>query len=490
MNPSSRSVLPGVRLVALLALFFAGAGLVFAQAENPAAAFFKDAPAAEKEAVALAEDLAAKGQWLAAWKGLSTFDAENANAYVLAEKIRLAMDGYAQTALHLVFGFVDVQEGQDLESLRSTPSDTIEPVEFHPGELAKAIEDKGEAIPPVLSYMLGNYYYTVWKTYPGQWLEEDSAVLGKGAESYDRALAYDTFTAQSLDRHSEILMALNRYDGAESVLNKGLALDPENNMLILRLAEAYLASGRSADVYAEADKVIAKPGDDAQLNDAYVVAIKAGLALLDKENLEKYISGFEKSFAGQYMPGLVRHLTAVRLGDTAAADAAADAVTVAFPGDPDVIRSVLSTWLSEKDPESGFRYLGRMIEKAPGDEAMAALYFYKALLGAETALSNESIVQSLADLTQAEEFFKKSYPEGHEVFGMITDLRAQWTETLNQNQASQEETKPADQAAAQPAADTPAVVAPAAETQPTPAPEAPAADAPAADATSAATAIE
>lgn len=484
MNSSSRRVLPGIRLAALLVILFAATGLLFAQAENPAKAFFNDAPTSDQEAVTKAEDLAAKGQWLSAWKSLAAFDAENTNAYVLAEKIRLALDGYAQTALHLVFGFVDIAEGQDLESARATPSDAIEPVEFHPGELAKAIEDKGEAIPPVLSFMLGDYYYTVWKNYPGQWLQEDAAILGSGAENYDRALAYETFTARSLDRHSEMLMALNRYDGAESVLNKGLALDPENNMLILRLAETYLAAGRSTEVFAEADKVITKPADEGQLNDAYVVAIKAGLALQDKVNLEKYISGFEKSFPDQYMPGLVRHLAAVRLGDSAAADAAADTVTAAFPGDPDVIRSLLSTWLTEKDSASGFRYLDRMIEKAPGDEALAALYFYKALLDAEAAQSPESLPQALADLVKAEEYFKKSYPEGHEVFGMIADLRKQWTDAMNASQAAQsgavqEETKTNDVSATPPSTDTPQVQTPATET--------PAEGTPAADATTAAT---
>jgi len=471
MNPSSRRVTPGIRLAALLVILFAATGLLFAQAENPVKAFFKDAPVADQDAVTKAEDLAAKGQWLSAWNSLSSYDVENLNGYALAEKIRLALDGYAQTALHLVFGFVDIPEGQDLESVRSAPTDTIEPVEFHPGELAKAIEDKGGAIPPVLSYMLGTYYYTVWKTYPGQWLEEDAAILGNGTENYDRALAYDTFTVQSLDQHSEMLMALNRYDGAESVLNKGLALDPENNMLILRLADTYLAAGRPADVFAQADKVIAKPADDNQLNDAYVVAVKAGLALQDKEILEKYISGFEKSFSGQYMPGLVRHLAAIRLGDTAAADAAADAVTIAFPGDPDIIRSILSSWLSANDSDSGFRYLARMIEKAPGDESLAALYFYKALLDVEASKSSpESIPLALADLTKAEEFFKKTYPEGHEVFGMINDLRTQWTEALNPSQASQEETKAADVTAVAPGTDAPQVQAPAAGTPATDAP--------------------
>lgn len=500
MNSSSRKILPAIKLATMAVLLFAASGFLFAQTEQPASqspvpvvqaeapavqaavpakSFFDDAPAADREIIVKAEGLAGQGKWLSAWNALSEYDAVNANPFILAEKTRIALDGYAQTTLHLVFGFVDLAEGQDLESARAGATEIANPVEFNPGELAKAIEAKGDAIPPVLSMMVGDYFHTVWANYKGQWLKDDAEILGSGVENYERALAYDTYTAQSLNRQSEMLIALQRYDGAEAVVKKALELDPENNALTLRLAEVYFSTARYAEVYPLADKVIAASQDGSELNDGYIVAIKSGLAALDKEILAKYISGFEKSFPNEYMPGLVRHLVAVQLGDPAAADAAADAVVEAFPGNPDIIRSILSTWLSANDPDSGFRFLDRAIAKAPADEAMAALYFYKALLNGEVAQSAEVLVKALADLDTAESYFKKSYPEGHEVFGMMADLRTQWSDALKAAQAVQapqsaaptQDTVPAvtatpDAAApavAAPAVNTPAVTTPATE---------------------------
>jgi predicted Zn-dependent protease len=184
------------------------------------------------------------------------------------------------------------------------------------------------------------------------------------------------------------------------------------------------------------------------------------LATTDKEALEKYISGLEKSFPADYMPGLIRHLVAVQLGDGEAADAAADAVTEAFPGDPDVIRSLVSTWLSANDPESGFRYLERSIAKAPPDDAMAALYFYKALLASEVAMAPEDLTKALANLATAEEYFKKSYPEGHEIFAMIEEIRVQWNESINPPQ-TEESAAAAESAPA--AENTPTVESPPAQ---------------------------
>jgi len=535
MNSSSKTILSAFKAAAVLALFVAAGGFAFAQtaeqaqpaapaaaapatpaAEAPAAApavaqpatqpvaqpaaaapdFYADAPAADREVLANADALAKTGKWLSAWKALSAYDAAGANPYILAKKIGLALDGYAQTTLHTVFGFIDLAEGQDLETVRSEGIAIEDPVEFNPADLAKAIEAKGEALPPVLSMMLGDFYYVVWTSYQGQWMEEDAAILAKSAEGYERAFAYDTYTAETLDRQSQILVAMERFDAAVSILKKALELAPDSNALSLRLADAYFSMGSFAEVFPLVDKIIASSEDTEQINNAYIAAIKAGLAVNDKETLGKYVDSFEKKFPEEYVPGLIRHVVAVQLGDKAAADAAADAVTAAFPGNPDVIRSLISTWLSAEDFDSGFSYLDRATAKGGTDDHMAALYFYRALLLGEKGQTAEIMTEALATLAKAEEYFKKSYPEGHQVFGMLQELKGQWTAALNAA------TAPAAASAATPAAGTatPEATAPAADTAapaataPAAATEQPAADqaAPAAeaDATSAATSTE
>ncbi len=536
MNSSSKTILSAFRVAAALALFAAAGGFAFAQtaeqaqpaapavaapetpaAETPAAVpaaqpvaqpaaaapdFYADAPAADREVLANADALAKAGKWLSAWKALSAYDAAGANPYILAKKIGLALDGYAQTTLHTVFGFIDLAEGQDLETVRSEGVAIEDPVEFNPADLAKAIEAKGGALPPVLSMMLGDFYYVVWTSYQGQWMEEDAAILAKSAEGYERAFAYDTYTAETLDRQSQILVAMERFDAAVSILKKALELAPDSNALSLRLADAYFSMGNFAEVFPLVDKIIASSEDTEQINNAYIAAIKAGLAANDKETLGKYVDSFEKKFPEEYVPGLIRHVVAVQLGDKAAAAAAADAVTAAFPGNPDVIRSLISTWLSAEDFDSGFNYLDRATAKGGTDDHMAALYFYRALLLGEKGQTAEIMTEALATLAKAEEYFKKSYPEGHQVFGMLEELKGQWTAALNAatapaaapaagtaaDTATSQAAAPAAADTAAPAATAPEATAPAATTeQPATEQAAPAAEA---DATSAATSTE
>ncbi|TXT48820.1 MAG: hypothetical protein FD137_880 [Spirochaetes bacterium] len=440
----------------ILALLLAAAAAAFAQATAPQ--FYEDAPETSKTAIIASRALTEQGKWLQAWKGLEAFDPENKDAFALAEKIRIALDGHVQTIMHLGFGFVDLEEGQDLQTLRYEATDSIEPVEFNPGDLAMAIEDSGEAVPPVLSLAMGDYYYTVWSLYKGQWLQDDTTVLSLAAEHYERAFAYEAFTPVSLDHHTEILLALERFNAAETVVNKALEISPEDSHLMLHLADIYFSTQRFDQVFPLADKIIAIAAKDEEVNNGYIVAIKAGLSLKSTEMLEKYIGGLEAAFPMDYMPGLIRHLVAVQMGDKEGAQKAADAVTAKFPGNPDIIRSILSTWLSANDTQAGFDYLARSLETAPGDEAKAALYFYKALLGGEVAESPAALTDAMNDLAAAEEFFKKSYPQGHEVFGMIKEVRLQWEEAMASYNVMMEEQAAAEAAAAAavPTADQPA----------------------------------
>jgi len=439
MKLSSNRLSQAVRLFAVLAFVLAAFFPVFAQTASPVPspatvttlAFYDNAAQADKDVVSSSRVLSDSGKWLSAWKLLADYDVANANPYILAEKIRIADEGFAQSLMHLVFGFVDLKDGEDLATLRAGQGEGIDSFDFKPADLAAAIEISGAAIPPILSMALGDYYYEVWTRYKGQWMEEDAAILGKSAEQYDRALAYETYTPASLGKQSEILIALSRFDAAEIVVKKGLELDPANHQLALSLGSVLYGAGRFAEIYPIADRLIANPNDPNELNDAFILGIKAGLGSGDKEALGKYLDAYEASFKGEFMPGLVRHLVMVKMGDAQAADAVADVLYDAFPGNPEVIRSVLSSWLSVNDSTSGLNFLDRCLKKNPSDEAAGALYFYRALLGYQAAMSLENIETALADMTVAEDHFNKAYKPENEVFATIAQLKDEWTQALN-----------------------------------------------------------
>ena len=160
-------------------VFIAAIALLGAQESQTPATFYADAAQQTKEALDASRLLQSKGQWSKAWNLLAALDPENKDGYVLAEKIRLALEGNVANGMLVSFGFVDLAEGQNLDEMRTNPPEKQTIADFNPVDLADALEKSGEAVPPVLSYELGNYLYTVNHEYGDNWILESQAVQQK-----------------------------------------------------------------------------------------------------------------------------------------------------------------------------------------------------------------------------------------------------------------------------------------------------------------------
>ena len=431
------------RYAVIMLILLAAALVASAQEVLTPASFYADADQSVREGLAASRVLQSKGQWSKAWNLLSLMDPENKNGYVLAEKIRLALEGNVANGMLISFSFVDVPEGQNLEDLRLDPPEDQNPADFNPLDLSEELEKSGEAIPPVLSYELGNYLYQVYKEYGEDWIQDSQTVQQKAVENYDRALAYDTYTSKSLSNQAELLTNLQQYDGAEKVLRKAVAAYPEDDAFSVKLASTLNNMQRFDEVYPVVDGVIGKNAADDTTYNAFIEGIKAGLNSENEQKMDSYVDAMIERYPSEYVPFLIRHLIAVRMGQPEKADAAADEVTEKFGADPNVVRSLLSTWLNAQDPESGFGYLDRSIEKFAGnDKALSGLYFYRALMYAETAQVLDDLKRAFEDLDEAEKYFSAVYDSDNMVFETVKQLREEWNQIIKANEAEQE--APAD----------------------------------------------
>lgn len=431
------------RYAVIMLILLAAALVASAQEVLTPASFYADADQSVREGLAASRVLQSKGQWSKAWNLLSLMDPENKNGYVLAEKIRLALEGNVANGMLISFSFVDVPEGQNLEDLRLDPPEDQNPADFNPLDLTEELEKSGEAIPPVLSYELGNYLYQVYKEYGEDWIQDSQTVQQKAVENYDRALAYDTYTSKSLSNQAELLTNLQQYDGAEKVLRKAVAAYPEDDAFSVKLASTLNNMQRFDEVYPVVDGVIGKNAADDTTYNAFIEGIKAGLNSGDEQKTDAYVDAMIARYPTEYVPFLIRHLIAVRMGQPEKADAAADEVTEKFGADPNVVRSLLSTWLNAQDSEAGFNYLDRSIEKFAGREkALSGLYFYRALMYAETAQVIDDLKRALEDLDEAEKYFSAVYDSDNMVFETVKQLREEWNQIIKANEDEQE--APAD----------------------------------------------
>ena len=466
------------RFAVLAFALIAAVALLGAQEQLPATSY-ADAAQPSKDAIDASRLLQSKGQWSKAWNLLAAFDPDNQDGFVLAEKINLAMTGNVANGMYISFGFVDLTAGQTLEEVRANPPETANTVAFNPMDAAAALEKSGAAMPPALSYELGNYLYAVSKEYGDNWIQDSQTTQTKAVENYDRALSYDIYTEKSLANHAELLIGLQKFDAAETVLNKAIAAYPNNQDFSVSLASVYNDQGKFDQVYPLVDAVIAKPETSNTTYNAFIEAIKAGLNGSDNQKTDGYVEAMVARFPDEYVPMLIQHLIAVKMEAPDKANAVADEVTAKFKADPNVVRSLLSTWLNANDAQAGFDYLNRALDKFQTDDSAAGnIIFYRALMYAQTAQSNDDIKLALADINEAEKRFSAVYDKDNQVFQAISQLKEEWTQQLAQpapdaNAAPDASAAPAPSDQAQQPAQTPsAEPAPAAPSDQSAAPSA------------------
>ena len=376
-----------------------------------------------RAALLKAASLADSGAWKSAFAALDEYDPGNADPYALAMKTELCLDGFAQSMMHRLFGLKDLLPGEDLEALRRDGGE-FELVGLDPAALAEAQARAGVAAPPVLSLALGDYFYDVQLRYEGGWFLADEEVRGKAVAAYARAEAGGLLVAQALRRKAELLVVAGDFEGADSGYRAAIALAPGDPELRYRFAVALLMRELRVEALAELDAALAAYVAPESRFEAYVLAARTAAEAGDAKRSAAYLDAAEREFPDQPAPGLVRHLLAVEGGAEEAAAAAAEAVMARFPNSPYVVRSLVSSWLGSGKDEAAAAFLDRSIARAGADyEARGGLLFYKALLVAQVR-GEAGAAEALAVLDLAEADFGKAFPPGHEVFGVIAEIRA------------------------------------------------------------------
>ena len=376
-----------------------------------------------REAIAKAAALSSQGKWESAYAAIDDFDKANADPFALAMKTSLVLRGAVRSELHRTFGLTDLEEGQDLDTLRNSEGEYV-PLAFDPVALADAQASKGIAAPGILSKELGDYYFEVIGRFSGQWALSDEEILAKIVENYAKAYDAGVFDGASLINHAETLVRLDRGDESDSIYAKALELDPESPRLLYSYAMSLSYRGKGVEALPLVDKAIAAYGEDSALINAVALGARTAADLGDDSKVQSYFAIADGAYPDSPTPGILRHTVALENGNTAAAEAAADGLADDFGSDPNVIRTLISTWYSAGDATAARDFLQRNITKGGDDMKVATLEFYLAVLLSQDSPSSEDKAMALVALDEAETRFKAALGDESEVYGIIAEIRA------------------------------------------------------------------
>ncbi len=401
---------------------------VVATADIPAevADFLKPYAAATKacrDALIKSATLSSQGKWKSAYQSMDDFDKANSDPYALAMKTSLVLRGAVRSEMHRSFSLADLEEGQDLETLRNSEGEyTTFP--FDPQALADAQAASGIAAPGILSKELGDYYSEVLGRFSEQWALSDEEILAKIVENYAKANGAGVFDAASLLNYAETLTRLDRGDDADAIYQQAIALDPRNANLLYSHAMGLSLRGKKQEAMLEIDRAIVAYGEDTARINAIALGARTAAELGDEARTQAYFAIADKDYPDNPTPGILRHIIAIAIGNKAAASDVADALVATYGSNPNVVRTLISTWYSAGGAADARDFLQRNIAKGGNDMTVGTLDFYLAVLIQQDSPIDADKATALSALDDAESRFKIALGPENEVFGAIAEIRS------------------------------------------------------------------
>lgn len=211
---------------------------------------------------------------------------DNTNEYIIAKKIEICDNYFASSIMHQMFGFKDLEAGENLNDIRKNGG-SFNSIVFDPVAIVTDYEAKNNTS-AILEKSLGDYYMSVYNHYQGNWNENDQDVLAHCIQYYDLAYGKNCYTVQSLDDFSYACLLTKDYSKAAELLEKELNYQSDPN-IHYNLAITYINMSNTEKAASEAEQ--AALGYDTNLDykiDAYLLCADCMLAGNNVDKAKQY----------------------------------------------------------------------------------------------------------------------------------------------------------------------------------------------------------
>ncbi|MDC7241893.1 MAG: tetratricopeptide repeat protein [Spirochaetales bacterium] len=363
--------------------------------------------------------LTSDGQYLSAWTLLHDRADEVELEDFIIKKTRLALLYYSKTSGHQLFSFDDLKEGETLLDIRQGTDETPDLKLYDPaGALNMILEnnpENGEAWK-----WLGEYYYQVLTIYGDQWAKPASESSALAIEAYEKALSLGMESEAVLARKAYCELMAGEWNGAVEDLKKALAYDESNPEYYYNLGLASLNLQLYADALDYTEKTLGLLNEGPEMANA--VFLKSSI-LLYMQNADgavtSLIRGMEVSPEDYRFPDRLIRLS-LSMEDYDGARAASSRLLDLYPDNPENFRTIVQY----------FYDFGKLEQLLPFFETVKAVYrgrpeilgnilFHQGL----TEFYLEDREASRKSFTEAEAEYARVFPEDHQVFQVINEMK-------------------------------------------------------------------
>ncbi len=375
---------------------------------------------ADKKTSALLKEvdqLIEKGQFQSAFGKLAS---EN-NEYILAKRVEVAINGFAQSMMHQMFAFKNLEENETLYDVR-TSDGSFSMIMFDPVKAIESFEEEnGEK--PILKYALAAYYQDVINRYGNQWLltpeELHQKVMTNFQLAYDGG-CYDAYSLSELAtgyyQNNDLDSAIKYYDlkAKEFEFN---ATDNYHYAII----QWFKGNPKLGIKYA--DKAIEGYKDQPQYQcDSYIVAARISLQIPDYKGAEKYLAECKKHYPEEYRISQYSIPLYALQNDLKKTLAAAMQLYECGTANPATCQMIMEECNNCGKPDYAIEFFKEALKKySKDDKACQNLYFHFAY---EYYLMQES-GEAAKMAAKAKEYFQKNGELTADIENMLKTMSGQ-----------------------------------------------------------------
>ena len=362
--------------------------------------------------------LIADGKYQSAWTRLHENTEEEDFTDIVLKKTELCLRFYTINNMHQVFAFSDLDEGEDLLSMRKK-GDAGEMKLFDPaGALSEARNrnpDRGE-----IDFWLGEYYFEALNLFGAEWSKPADELKELILSNYKSAIEKGESSEELYAHLAHIELLKEEWAAAERDLESALTYNRKEAGYYHNLAAVQINLNRLPQAEVNAEKAYSLYTDPVYKADSLFLASTIALYREQNEKAADYlIRGADLSPRDYRFPDRLIRLY-LSVNDAGKARLAAADLFALYPENPENCTRIIQYFYSMNRLEETDPFFDSQIKAFRGNPgALGNLYYHKGISYRYRGMSDEA----LAALEQAEVEFDKIYDQDHPIFGIIDELK-------------------------------------------------------------------